>query len=136
MDRPEQEDEQGLREVMCERRSVRVRCHDSPHDEAARPCLRTFHTASEGEFCELRVYGVLRSSHWASVNVIIIAVERVNARFGVEAGGRRSSTCLFTWCSSLTPQMLGRLSLTLRRTAVLLSRMWQRPWALGWSATT
>src|SRR5215213_3975260 len=54
MDRPEQEDEQGLREVMCERRSVRVRCHDSPHDEAARPCLRTFHTASEGEVSEVR----------------------------------------------------------------------------------
>src|SRR5215207_972551 len=53
MDRPEQEDEQGLREVMCERGSVGVRCHDSPHDEAARPCLRTFHTASEGEFSEV-----------------------------------------------------------------------------------
>ena len=23
-------------------------CHDSPHDEAACPCLRTFHTASLG----------------------------------------------------------------------------------------
>ena len=43
----QQEDEQRLREAVCERRSVRVRCHDSPHDEAARPCLRTFHTASE-----------------------------------------------------------------------------------------
>src|SRR5687768_3008269 len=31
---------------MCERGSVGVRCHDSPHDEAARPSLRTFHTAS------------------------------------------------------------------------------------------
>ena len=46
LDRPEQEDEQRLREVMCERGSVGVRCHDSPHDEAARPCLRTFHTVS------------------------------------------------------------------------------------------
>src|SRR5918999_1475615 len=33
---------------MCERRSVGICCHDSPHDEAARPCLRTFHTASLG----------------------------------------------------------------------------------------
>src|SRR5215208_2074910 len=46
MDRPTEEDEQRLREALCERRSVGVRCHDSPHDEAARPCLRTFHTAS------------------------------------------------------------------------------------------
>jgi hypothetical protein len=44
----EPEDEQRLRETMCERRSVGVRCHDSPHDEAARLCLRTFHTASPG----------------------------------------------------------------------------------------
>ena len=48
LDRPEQEDEQRLREAMCERRSVGVRCHDSPHDEAARPCLRPFHTVSPG----------------------------------------------------------------------------------------
>ena len=46
MDRPAKEDEQRLREAVCERRSVRVRCHDSPHDEAARLSLRTFHTAS------------------------------------------------------------------------------------------
>jgi len=46
LDRPQQEDEQRLRETMCQRRSVGVRCDDSPHDEAARPCLRTFHTAS------------------------------------------------------------------------------------------
>src|SRR5829696_9248860 len=46
MDRPTEEDEQRLRKALCERRSVGVRCHDSPHDEAARPCLRTFHTAS------------------------------------------------------------------------------------------
>ena len=46
LDRPAKEDEQGLREVVCERRSVGICCHDSPHDEAARPCLRTFHTAS------------------------------------------------------------------------------------------
>jgi hypothetical protein len=31
---------------VCERGSVGVRCHDSPHDEAARSCLKTFHTAS------------------------------------------------------------------------------------------
>src|SRR5215212_2690426 len=46
MDRPAKEDEQGLREAVCERRGVGVRCHDSPHDEASRPCLRVFHTAS------------------------------------------------------------------------------------------
>jgi hypothetical protein len=46
VDRPAKEDEQGLREVMCERRGVRVRCYGSPHDEATRPHLRTFHTAS------------------------------------------------------------------------------------------
>src|ERR671913_657431 len=46
LDRPAKEDEQRLREVVCERRGVGVRCDDSPHDEAARPCLRTFHTAS------------------------------------------------------------------------------------------
>jgi hypothetical protein len=31
---------------VCEGGSVRVRCHDPSHDEAARPSLRTFHTAS------------------------------------------------------------------------------------------
>ena len=46
LDRPEQEDEQRPRAALCERRGVRVRCHDSPHDEAARPRLRAFHTAS------------------------------------------------------------------------------------------
>ena len=46
MDRPTEEDEQRLRKALCERRSVRVRCDDSPYDEAARPSLRTFHTAS------------------------------------------------------------------------------------------
>src|SRR5215208_2204304 len=42
----EQEVEQGLRAALCERRSARVCCHDSPHGEATRPCLRAFHTAS------------------------------------------------------------------------------------------
>src|SRR3712207_5475437 len=31
---------------MCERRSVRICCHESPHAEAASPRLRPFHTAS------------------------------------------------------------------------------------------
>src|ERR671910_608297 len=67
LDRPAQEDEQRLREVpMCERGGVGVRCHDSPHGEAARPCLRTFHTASEVEFCEVRKRGILRSPYPAS----------------------------------------------------------------------
>src|SRR3712207_2464798 len=48
LDRPEQEDEQGLREALCERRSVRVRCHESPHDEALSSRLRPFHTVSLG----------------------------------------------------------------------------------------
>jgi hypothetical protein len=61
LNRPKQEDEQGLREAVCERRSVGVRCDEPPHDETDRPCLRTFHTVSEGKFCELRTYGVLRS---------------------------------------------------------------------------
>ena len=46
LDRPEQEDEQRLREVMCEWRSVSICCDDSPHDEAIGPRLRRFHTAS------------------------------------------------------------------------------------------
>jgi hypothetical protein len=35
---------------MCERGSVGICCHDSPHDEAVDPLLRPFHTVSEGEF--------------------------------------------------------------------------------------
>ncbi len=53
--RPEQAYEQRLREAVCERGGVGVRLHDSPHDEAARACLRTFHTVSEGEFSEVRI---------------------------------------------------------------------------------
>jgi hypothetical protein len=55
VDRSEQEDEQRLREVMCERRVVSICCHDSPHDEAVDPPVRPFHTVSEVEFCEVRV---------------------------------------------------------------------------------
>src|SRR5215217_1310726 len=55
LDRPEQEDEQRLREVMCEWRSVSICCDDSPHDEAIGPRLRPFHTASEVEFSEVRI---------------------------------------------------------------------------------
>src|SRR5215218_9613784 len=62
VDRSEQEDEQRLREVMCERRVVSICCHDSPHDEAVDPRLRPFHTVSEGEFYEVRVRRVLRPS--------------------------------------------------------------------------
>jgi transposase len=36
----------GTTRGLCDRRGVRVCCHDSPHDEATRPGLRTFHTAS------------------------------------------------------------------------------------------
>jgi hypothetical protein len=55
MDRPQQEDEQSLREVVCERRSVRVRCDDPPHEEAPCPPLRPIHTVSEGGFCEVHM---------------------------------------------------------------------------------
>src|SRR5215208_1904927 len=58
LDRPAKEDEQRLREVVCERGSVGVRCHDPSHDQAARPSLRTFHTASEGEFSEVRIQNI------------------------------------------------------------------------------
>src|SRR5918994_6420462 len=54
LDRPTEDDEQRLRAALCERRSARVCCHDPPHGEAARPSLRVFHTASEGEFSEVR----------------------------------------------------------------------------------
>src|SRR5215216_7982010 len=47
LDRPKQEDEQRLREVVCERGSVGICCHESPHGEAVDPPLRTFHTASK-----------------------------------------------------------------------------------------
>src|SRR5215216_1093441 len=47
---------------MCERRIVGICCHDPPHGEAVDPPLRPFHTVSEGEFCELRLNGVLGSS--------------------------------------------------------------------------
>jgi hypothetical protein len=33
-------------EAVSERRIVDICCDDSPHDEAARPSLRTFHTVS------------------------------------------------------------------------------------------
>jgi hypothetical protein len=46
LDREEQEDEQRLREVVCEGGSVDICCDDSPYDEAARSCLRPFHTVS------------------------------------------------------------------------------------------
>src|SRR5215216_4390507 len=46
VDRPEQEDEQRLREALCKRRSVRICCYESPHGEAVDPPLRAFHTVS------------------------------------------------------------------------------------------
>src|SRR5918993_2797599 len=65
LDRPAKEDEQGLRKVVCERRSVGICCHDSPHDEAARPCLRTFHTVSEGEFSETHIQQPAWIARWS-----------------------------------------------------------------------
>src|SRR5215211_4804070 len=46
MDRPQQEDEQRLREALCERRSVGICCDESSHAEAVDPWLRPFHTVS------------------------------------------------------------------------------------------
>jgi hypothetical protein len=54
LDRPEQKDEQGLREALCERGSVRICCHESPHGEAVVPLMRPFHTVSEVAFYEVR----------------------------------------------------------------------------------
>src|SRR5215212_2857180 len=69
--RPEQEDEQRLREVVCERRGVGVRCHDPPHDEAACPCLRPFHTVSPRTGVKIvsavalfHSFGVARQGPW------------------------------------------------------------------------
>src|SRR5215212_606399 len=42
----EQEDEQGLREAMCERGGVHLRCDDPFDGEAPCPWLRTFQTVS------------------------------------------------------------------------------------------
>jgi len=39
---------------MCERRRVRITCHNAPHGEAVELCLRPFYTISEGEFSEVR----------------------------------------------------------------------------------
>src|SRR5215213_2138592 len=46
LDWPQPQDEQGLREAMCERGSVRICCHESPHGEAVSSPLRLFHTVS------------------------------------------------------------------------------------------
>src|SRR5215207_2444772 len=53
VDLAQPKDEQRLREAVCERRSVRICCHESPHAEAVSSCLRLFHTVSEGEFSEV-----------------------------------------------------------------------------------
>ena len=64
---------------MCERRGVRICCHDPPHDEATRPSLRTFHTASEGEFCEVR------TGHRTWVAGIMLGVENAASARGESA---------------------------------------------------
>jgi hypothetical protein len=48
MDRPEQEDEQGLREVAGERRSLHVRSDESPDDEETSTLLRLFGQFQKG----------------------------------------------------------------------------------------
>src|SRR5215211_7846114 len=48
LDWPQQEDEQRLREVVCNQRGVRVRCHESPHAEAIGSHLRLFIQSRKG----------------------------------------------------------------------------------------
>jgi hypothetical protein len=79
---------------MCERGSVGICCHDSPHAEANRPCLRTFHTVSEGEFCELRLMGVLRSSVFGVVKLRSGCDQPEDPRLGLEGGD--FTVCV--WC--------------------------------------
>src|SRR5829696_7778219 len=87
MDRPAKEDGQRLREAACERGGVRICCHDSPHDEASRPCLRTFHTVSEGEFSEVRWARVIAPSvgplplppgRWVAVGRLRLSTPRLS----------------------------------------------------------
>jgi transposase len=40
-------DGKGLREAVCQWRSVSICCHESPHAEAVSPLMRLFHTVSE-----------------------------------------------------------------------------------------
>jgi transposase len=42
LDWPQPKDGKGLREAMCERRGVRICCHESPHAEAVSPLMRLF----------------------------------------------------------------------------------------------
>src|SRR5215207_950597 len=53
LDLPQQEDEQGLREAVRNRRSVRVRSHHPPYGKAVGLLMRLFHTVSEDEFSEV-----------------------------------------------------------------------------------
>src|SRR3954469_22907808 len=48
LDLPQPKDEQGLRETLCERRSVRVRCDESPYGKTFGSHLKPFHTVSVG----------------------------------------------------------------------------------------
>jgi hypothetical protein len=48
MDLSQQEEEQGLREALHERRSVRICCDDTPHGKAIGSCLILFQTVSIG----------------------------------------------------------------------------------------
>ena len=51
----------GLREALCERRSVGICCHDPPHDEAVDPRLRPFHTVSpQRREADTALYGKIR----------------------------------------------------------------------------
>src|SRR5215212_3415223 len=54
MDRQEQEDEQGLRKVAGERRSLHLRSDESPDDEETSTLMRLFGRFLETEFSEVR----------------------------------------------------------------------------------
>ncbi len=84
LDLPQQKDEQGLREVVCNQRGVRVYAgHESPHAEAIGSHLRLFHTVSEEEFRELRLCRSLRSSS-LSLTVLLPCVQALR---GERVGG-------------------------------------------------
>jgi hypothetical protein len=49
-----------------------------PSRDHATVVCETFHTVSEGEFCELRVYGVLRSSALLWCSDVLCALEHIH----------------------------------------------------------
>src|SRR5215218_10934900 len=62
VDLSQPEDEQGLREAVRNRGSVRLRCDDQADGKAIGPCVGVSRQSLEGVFCALRVDGDLGSS--------------------------------------------------------------------------